>query len=106
VYKHLKGEFKEDRVRLFPELCRDRFKGNRQRLKHEGFLLNIRKHFFTLMVTEHWHRLTREILEYSSMEILKSCLDTILGNLLQVALLEKGFRPDDLQRSLPTLTIL
>lgn len=38
---------------------------------------------------------------------LKSCLDVVLGNLLLVSLLEWGLvRLDDLQESLPTLTIL
>jgi len=44
----------------------------------------------------------RENVQSPSLEIFKSLLDMILGNLLLMALLE----PDDLQRSLPTSTIL
>lgn len=32
----------------------------------------IRKDFFTLRVIEHWHRLTREVLECPSLKILKT----------------------------------
>jgi len=31
------------------------------RLKHRRFSSNIRKHFFTVRVTEHWHGLSREV---------------------------------------------
>jgi len=34
--------------------------------------------FFTVRVTEHWHRLLREAVESSSLEILKSCLGMVL----------------------------
>ena len=64
--------------------------GTGHKLKHRRFPLNIRKHFFTVMVTEHWHRLPREIVESPSSEILKSHLDTVLRNQLWVALLEQG----------------
>jgi len=37
---------------------------------------------FTVRLTEHWHRLRREIVASPSLEILKSQLDTVLGNLL------------------------
>ncbi|PKU46971.1 mam domain-containing protein 2 [Limosa lapponica baueri] len=45
VYKHLKGERKEDRARLFPVVPSDRTKGNRHKSKHRSFILNIRKQF-------------------------------------------------------------
>ncbi|KFO13249.1 hypothetical protein N312_11282, partial [Balearica regulorum gibbericeps] len=50
------------------------------KLKHRSFCLNIRKHFFTVKMTERWHRLPNEAVESSSLEILKSCLDMVLGN--------------------------
>ena len=83
----------------------DRTRGNGRKLKYTGFPLNIRKHFFTLRVTEHWHRLPRGVVESPSMEIFKSRLDMVQGNWLHMALLEQRVGPDDLQRSLPTSAI-
>jgi len=68
----------------------DRTRGDGQKLKDRWFSLNIRKHCFTLRVTEHRHRLPREVVESPSLDIFKSCLDTVLGNWLWVALLEQG----------------
>ncbi|KFW09687.1 hypothetical protein N327_05914, partial [Fulmarus glacialis] len=41
---------------------------------------NIRKRFFTVRVTEHWHRLPGEVVESPSLEIFESHLDMVLGN--------------------------
>jgi len=46
------------------------------------FLLSISKRFFTVRVTEHWHKLPREVVQSQSLEILRRLLDTVLGNLL------------------------
>ncbi|KAK4824628.1 hypothetical protein QYF61_016934 [Mycteria americana] len=51
-------------------------------MKHRKCHLNIRKYFFTMQVTEHWHRLPREAGESSSLDIFKSQLDMLLGNRL------------------------
>ncbi|KAK4810930.1 hypothetical protein QYF61_013338 [Mycteria americana] len=59
------------------------------KLKHKRFHLNIRKQFFTVRVTKHWNRLPREVVEFPSLEIFKSHLEMVLGNQLQVTLLEQ-----------------
>jgi len=46
------------------------------------FHLNMRKNFFPLRVTEHWHRLPREVVESPSLEIFKTRLDKVLCSLL------------------------
>ncbi|KFV83762.1 hypothetical protein N308_01700, partial [Struthio camelus australis] len=55
---------------------------NGHKLNHRRFRLNMRKNFFTVRVTEHWTRLPREAVESPSLEIFKTRLDTILGNVL------------------------
>ncbi|KFV85852.1 hypothetical protein N308_04495, partial [Struthio camelus australis] len=55
---------------------------NGQKLSHRKFHLNLRKNFFPVRVTEHWNRLPREVGESPSLEIFKTRLDAILGNML------------------------
>jgi len=57
-----------------------RTRGKGHKLKHRRFALNIGKHFFTVRVSEHWHRLPREVVESPHLEIWKSHLDMVLGN--------------------------
>lgn len=47
-------------------------RGRGHKVKYSRFHLNIRKHFLTLMVTKHWNRLHREVVESPSLKIFKS----------------------------------
>jgi len=55
VYKHLKGECKDSKARRFSTVPSDRTRGDGHKWKHTRFPLNIRRHGFTVRVTEHWH---------------------------------------------------
>jgi len=81
VYEYLKQRCKEDRAWLFSVVPSDRTRANGHKLKHRRVRLNIRKRFLTLRVPEHWHRLPREVVEFPSLEIFKSRLVIVLGNL-------------------------
>ncbi|XP_071659039.1 uncharacterized protein [Patagioenas fasciata] len=107
VHQYLKGRCQEDGARLFPEAPSDRTRGNEHKLQHRRFPQSIRTQFvITAWVTEPWQRLPREVGESSALEILKSRLDMVLGNQLRESLTEQGAGPDNLQRPLPTSTIL
>ena len=69
--------------------CQDQRARHRQTLKHRRFPLYVRKHFLTVRVTEHWHRLPREVVESPSLELFKNHVATVLGSWLCAALLEQ-----------------
>ena len=61
--------------------CNDRTRGC-FKIKEDMFRLNIRKKFFTVRVVRHWNRLPREVVDAPSLEMFKSRLDEVLGNLV------------------------
>jgi len=106
AYKYLKGWCEEDGAKLLPVVPSNRTRGSGHKLKQRKFLLNVRKNFFPLRVTEPWPRLPREVVESPSLEILKIHLDAVLCSLLWVTLLRQGVGLGDPRRSLPTPNIL
>jgi len=85
----------------------DRTRGNGHGLKHRRFPLNIRKDFFTVRVTKHWHRLPRDCYGVSNLRDIKN--PTGHGH-EQPAVVDPSLRSgvglDDLQRHVPTSNIL
>lgn len=62
AHKYLKEGCHEVKTRLFLVVSSDKARANGDKLKHRRFLLDIREHFFTVRLTEHWHMLPREVL--------------------------------------------
>ena len=83
VYKYLKGDGRQmDEARLFSEVCSNRIRSNGLKLEYRKFYINMLKNFFMVRVMEHWNRLLREVVESSSIEIFKTCLDSYLFDLV------------------------
>jgi len=82
AYKYLKSWDQEDGTKLFSVVPSDSTRGNRHKMKHRKFCLNVRKNFFPLRVMEPWNRLPTEVVESPSLEIFKTRLDNVLCSLL------------------------
>lgn len=80
AYKYLNLRCQENGARFFSVVTSNRTMGNEQRLEHGKFHTNMGKNFFTFRVTEHWNKLPGEVVESSSLAILKSHLDPSLYN--------------------------
>ena len=60
----------------------DRMRENGLKLCHGTFRLDIRNNFFAESVVRHWNRLPREVMASLSLEVLKSCGDVALRNVV------------------------
>jgi len=60
----------------------DMTRGNGHKLKQEAPFEHQETLIFTVRVTEHRHRLPREVVDSPSLEILESHLHMVLGSLL------------------------
>lgn len=80
VHKYLEGGYEKDRARHLSKVPRDRTKGSGHKLKYRRSPLNIRKHYFTVRVTKQWLRVPSEIVEFLSLDIVKSHLDLATGS--------------------------
>jgi len=69
-------------VGVFSQVTRGRTRGNGLKLHQGKFSLDIRKNFFTKMVTKHWNRLPTEVVESTSMEVFKRRVDVPLRDMV------------------------
>ncbi|PKU46244.1 hypothetical protein llap_3468 [Limosa lapponica baueri] len=82
AFQYLKGAYKKAGEGLLTRVCSDRTRSNGFKLEDSKFKLDIRKKFFTMRVMRHWNRLSREVVDVPSLEVLKTMLDGTLSNLV------------------------
>lgn len=87
VYKYLIRWSNAGETRFLLAVARGRPKGSGHKLKERKLHLNIERNSSVVTTTEHWHRLTKEVVESPSLQIFKTQLVMVLGNLQYLTLL-------------------
>lgn len=95
VYKYLNGECR-DRISLYSVVSSDRTGANGHNMKHGRFPLNIRKHFFTVRLTE-MEEVARRGCEVSLLGDIQKLSGHGSGQLVPGVCLSREIGLDDLQ---------
>ena len=82
LYSFLRRGIGEGGADLFSLVSSDRTCGNGSKLHQGRFRLDIRKHFFTERVVEHWNRLPGEVVNAPRLSVFKRHLDNAPNNML------------------------